>query len=80
MFLAGALVEVAADEIWDMESRQPEHKKAMWTRYEHSEYEKTVWRGYNIYLESLQHRYQIEIARKREDRIKALEEYIIETK
>lgn len=26
MFLAGAVIEVAADEIWDLESRRPEHK------------------------------------------------------
>jgi len=76
MFLAGAMIEVAADEIWDLESRRPEHKKSMWARYEHSAYEKIVWRGHNIYLESLQHRCQIETARKREDRIQALEKYM----
>ncbi|NLL38250.1 MAG: hypothetical protein GX254_01500 [Clostridiales bacterium] len=63
MFLAGAVIEVAADETWDLESRQPG-------------YEKTLWRGYSIYVESLQHRYQIEIARNRGDRIKAFEEYM----
>ncbi|NLA86152.1 MAG: hypothetical protein GX847_02485 [Clostridiales bacterium] len=71
MFLAGAMIEVTADEIWDLESRRPEHKKTVWCGYEHSEYEKIVWRGYSIYLESLQHRYQIEIARNRQDKIKA---------
>jgi len=76
MFLAGAMIEVAADEIWDLESRQSEHKKTVWARYEHSEYEIFVWRGHNIYLESLQHRYQIEIARNRADRIKAFEKYM----
>lgn len=76
MFLAGAVIEVAADEIWDMESRQPGHKKPMWSSYEKSGYEKYVWRGYSIYLESLHHRYQIEVARNRVDRIKALEEYM----
>jgi hypothetical protein len=80
MFLAGVMIEVAADEIWDSESRQPEHKKTVWARYEHSEYEKILWRGHNIYLESLQHRYQIEIARKREDRIQAFEKYMNQTK
>ena len=80
LFLAGAVIEVAADEIWDLESRQPEHKKAVWRGYEQSGYEKTVWRGYPIYLESLQHRYQIEIARNREDRIKAFEKYLNRTK
>lgn len=80
MFLTGAMIEVTADEIWDLESRQPEHKKTVWCGYEHSEYEKIVWRGYSIYLESLQHRYQIEIARNRQDRIKAFEEYMNRTK
>ena len=27
MFLAGAMIEITADEIWDLESRQPEQKK-----------------------------------------------------
>ena len=80
MFLAGAMIEVAADEIWDLESRQSEHKKSVWARYENSEYEKIVWRGHNIYLESLQHRYQIEVARKRDDRIKAFDEYMNQSK
>ena len=75
MFLAGALVEVTADEIWNSESRRHEHKNAVWARYEHSEYEKTMWNGYSICLESLQHRYQIEVARNRKDRIRAFEEY-----
>lgn len=79
LFLAGAAVEVAADEIWDLESRQSERKKLMWGGYEHSGYEKIVWRGYSVYLESLQHRYQIEIARNRGDRIRAFEEYMNRT-
>jgi hypothetical protein len=76
LFLAEAMIEVAADEIWDLESRHAERKKAVWRDYEHSEYEKIVWRGHNIYLESFQHRYQIEKTRNREDRIKAFEEYM----
>ena len=80
MFLAGAMIEVTADEIWDLESRQPGHKNAVWRGYEHSEYEKFVWRGYSIYLESIQHRYQIEVARNRQERIKAFEEYMNQTK
>jgi hypothetical protein len=48
-FLVRAVIEIAADELWDLESRQSEHKKAMWYGYEHSEYEKIVWRGYDIY-------------------------------
>jgi hypothetical protein len=76
LFLAEAMIEVASDEIWDFESRQTEHKKAVWRGYEHSEYEKIVWHGHSIYLESFQHRYQIEKDRNREDRIKAFEEYM----
>jgi hypothetical protein len=76
MFLAGAMIEVTADEIWDLESRQPEHKKTVWSGYEHAGYEKIVWRGYSIYLESVQHRYQIEKARNRQDRIKAFDDYM----
>lgn len=80
MFLAGAVIEVAADEMWNLESRRPERKKPMWSGYEKSEYEKYVWRGYSIYLESLQHRYQIEVARNRGDRIKAFEDYMSRTR
>jgi hypothetical protein len=63
MFLTGALVEIAAHEKWNIESRL-------------LQYEKTSWNGYEVYLVSLQQRYQIEIARNREDRIKAIKEYI----
>ena len=66
MFLAGILIEIAADETWNSESRQPG-------------YEKAIWQGYDIYMESLQHRYQIEISRNRMDRIKVIEEYIKRT-
>jgi hypothetical protein len=76
LFLAGAMIDVAADEIWDLESRQSEHKKTMWHGYEQSAYEKNVWRDHSIYLESLQHRYQIEIARNRKDRIEAIEKFM----
>ena len=61
LFLAGAWIEIAADKSWNLENRQ-------------SEYEKTVWRGYNVCMETLQHRYNVEIARNRTDRIKALSE------
>ena len=80
LLLAGAMIEIAADEIWDLESRHPEHKKTVWARYEHSEYEKFLWRGYNLYLETIQHRYQIEKARNRKDKIKVIEEYMNCTK
>lgn len=48
LFLAGAMIEVATNEIWDLESRHFAHKKAVWRGYEHSEYEKIVWRGHSI--------------------------------
>lgn len=76
LFLDGVLIEVTADEIWNAESRQSESKNPVWRDYEHSKYEKTMWRGHCIYLESLPHRHQIEVARNRIDRIKALEETI----
>ncbi|MCL2079824.1 MAG: hypothetical protein FWH17_08300 [Oscillospiraceae bacterium] len=76
LFLAGAMIEVAADEIWDLKSRHPEHKKTVWAHYENSEYEKIMWRGHSLYLETLQHRYQIEKARNRKDRIRAIEAYM----
>jgi hypothetical protein len=63
MFLAGALVEIAAHEKWNIESRL-------------LQYEKTSWNGFEVYMVSLQQRYQIEIARNREDRIKAIKEYM----
>jgi len=74
MFLAGAMVEIAADDIWNWESRRPEYKNTVWAHYGHSEYEKIMWRGHGIYVESLQHRYQIEKARNRVDRVRVMEE------
>jgi len=82
MFLAGALVEVAADENWNFESRQPGCEKSIWRDYGciQPEYVKTAWRGNDLYLESLQHRFQIETARKRKDRIKAIKKHMKRTK
>lgn len=62
-FLAGALFEIAADENWNLGNRQPI-------------YEKISWHGYNFYVEALQLRYRIELGRKREDRVKAIEAYM----
>ena len=77
LFLAGAMIDVAADESWNLESRQ----QGFWG-YSNliSKYEKVSWNGCDVYLESLQFRHQIEIARKRGDRIKAFEEYMNRTK
>jgi len=63
MFLAGAMIDVAADEGWNMENRKPK-------------YEKISWKGYDVYIDDLQLRYKIELARKRKDRIVAIEEYM----
>ena len=73
LFLAGAMIEVAADETWNLESRQ----QGFWGFSNLiSKYEKVTWNGYDLYLESLQLRHKIEIARNREDRIKAFNEYM----
>jgi len=58
-----ALFEIAADKEWAMGNRQPV-------------YEKISWQGYHFYAEALEHRYQIELWREREDRIKAIEAYL----
>lgn len=79
MFLAGALVEIAADEMWNLETRELECEKSYWHNHKNAAYVKHVWHGYDLYLESLQHRYQIETARKRTDRIKAIDEYMNRT-
>lgn len=63
MFLSGALFDIAADEQWNMETHNPK-------------YEEISWKGYDIYIDDLQLRYKIEVARKRKDRIKAIEEYM----
>lgn len=73
MFLAGALVEVAADEVWNLESRRQGFGRFTPPI---SGYEKASWHGHDIYVESLQLRQQIEIARKRKDRIEAFEKFM----
>jgi hypothetical protein len=39
--------------------------------FENRKYEKATWNGYDLYVDSFQTRYQTEIARNREGRIKA---------
>jgi len=63
LFLAGAMIDVAGDETWNMENRKPP-------------YEKISWNGYEIYVDALELRYKIEIARNRLDRIRAIEAYM----
>ncbi len=59
--LGGAIVDIAADEGMNAENRR---------------YEEVSWNGYDVLIEPLSIRYRTEIKRKREDRIKAIEEYM----
>ncbi len=61
--LNGAIIDIAADEKMNLESG--EHR-----------YEKVVVEGIELWVEPLQDRYQVEIERKREDRIKAIETFM----
>jgi hypothetical protein len=73
MFLAGAMIEVTADNAWNLESRQRGFRGFSNLI---SKYESVSWNGYDVYLESLQLRREVEIARNRMDRVKAIEEYM----
>jgi hypothetical protein len=73
MFLNGAMVEITADKVWDLESRQQGFGGFS---SKISKYEKFSWNGYSLHLESLQLRYEVEVARNRTDRIKAIEKYM----
>jgi len=77
LFLAGALIEVAADETWNLDSRQQGFGGFTSPI---SQYEKASWNGHDVYLESLRLRYQIEKARNRKDRVKALKKHLKRTK
>jgi hypothetical protein len=59
--LDGALVDIAADEKMNLENHR---------------YDKVSWNDYNIFIEPLQVRYQTELNRNREERIRAIEEYM----
>lgn len=59
--LDGAIVDIAADE------------KMNWGNHQ---YDKLVWNDYDLIIEPLQARYQVEIERKRAERIKAIETYM----
>lgn len=62
--LAGAMVDVAADE----KTNRPNHA-----------YQATLWRGFTLYIEPLQARYEIERARKRSERTRAIEDFFQQT-
>jgi len=61
--LSGALFDIVADDKMNLENHQ---------------YDKAAWNNYNFYIENLQARYQLELKRGREDRIKAIETYMKE--
>jgi hypothetical protein len=63
MFKYGAVYEIAADEQWNFENANPK-------------YERILWKGYELYIVDLQHRYEIEVARERKERITAFEDYM----
>jgi hypothetical protein len=59
----GAIIDIAADDKMNLEN-------------DGHRYEKVMFEGHELWIEPLQDRYQVEIERKREDRIKAIEAYI----
>jgi hypothetical protein len=59
--LAGALFDICADEKMNVENHR---------------YDRASWNNYDVYIEPLQIRYQLELKRNREDRIKAIETYM----
>jgi hypothetical protein len=59
----GAGVDIAADDKMNIENHQPR-------------YEKTTWKGYDVFVLPLKSRHEIEIQRDRKDRIRAIEEFI----
>jgi hypothetical protein len=59
--LAGVMIDIAADDKMNLGNHQ---------------YDKVSWNNYEIYIEPLQSRYQIELKRNREDRIKAIAVYL----
>ncbi|MGI6206767.1 MAG: hypothetical protein ACOYEW_01025 [Anaerolineae bacterium] len=62
--LGGFMVDVAADEKMNRENHQ---------------YDEALWNGYRLLLEPLQARYQTELQRNRQDRIRAIEAYMQES-
>ncbi|MCL2700393.1 MAG: hypothetical protein FWE88_01720 [Phycisphaerae bacterium] len=61
--IEGASIDIAADDKLNLENRQ-------------RPYEKASWNGYDVSIEPLQARYEVEIQRGRKDRIKAIEAYM----
>jgi len=63
--LSGVLFDIVADDKMNLENHQ---------------YDKATWNNYDLYIENLQARYQLELKRGRENRIKAIETYMKEFK
>jgi len=59
----GASVDIAADEKLNLENRT-------------TSCDKVKWSGYDVFIEPLQARYEVEIQRGRKDRIRAIEKYM----
>ncbi len=59
--LAGAIIDIAADIKMNAENHQ---------------YEEVKWNNYDVVIEPLDNRYQTELVRGREERIKVIEEYM----
>ncbi|MCL2047648.1 MAG: hypothetical protein FWG87_02865 [Defluviitaleaceae bacterium] len=59
----GASVDIAADEKLNMENRKYPCDRVSWS-------------GYDLFVEPLQKRYEVELQRGREDRIRAMEEFM----
>ena len=62
LYIDGASVDIAADDYFNIENRQ-------------YPYEKVSWKDYDVFIEPLQKRYEVEIQRGRKDRIKAIENW-----
>lgn len=63
LIIDGASVDIASDEKMNVENLK-------------IPYEKISWEGYDLCITSLKSRYEIELMRKRADRIKIIEEYL----
>jgi hypothetical protein len=61
--LGSGYIDIAADESMNIENGQ--HR-----------YENFSWKGYDVFIEPLQFRYEVEKQRGRADRIKAIEAYM----
>jgi len=58
---SGVLFDIAADDKMNLENHQ---------------YDKVLWNDYDVFVEPIQIRYQLELNRKRQDRIAAIEAYL----